>query len=96
MIVVTVLLKAKLGMETEVEEIIKGILPNIKNEEGILSYNIHRAIEDPSCFLFYEHYTSMEEVEKQNNSPHLEELIKSLDGKLYGEANETPYYISNY
>ena len=50
--IVVAKLKAKTGEETKMEEALRGMVEKVAQEEGTLTYTLHRAQKDPSVFLF--------------------------------------------
>ena len=92
MIIITVELKAKPGMEKEVEDSLVAFLPHV-SMKGIYMYYVHRAIDDPGSFMFYEQYESKEAADASEKSPSLEELKMKLDGKLSEVPVETHHEL---
>jgi quinol monooxygenase YgiN len=42
-------------------------------EEGCINYDLHRSVEDPGTFMFYENWQSQLLWEQHMESPHLNE-----------------------
>ncbi len=64
MIVVTAFIKAKEDNGDDLERVIKGYVPQFLADEGCLAYHVHRRIDDPSLFFFYEKYASEEALKR--------------------------------
>jgi len=84
MLVVTAVLKAKAGMEQEVENAIKAVMPKVEAEAGTLMYTLHRAKKEPGKFLFYEQYTGKEALGLHASTPYFKELFAKINPMLDG------------
>ncbi len=84
MLVVVAGLKAKAGMEQEVENAIRAIIPQVEAEEGTLVYTFHRAKKDPGKFLFYEKYTGKEALTAHAATPYFKALFQKITPLLEG------------
>ena len=51
MIAFTATLKAKVGSEKKVEDILKGMIPPVQNEKGTVKYILHRSKAEPSLWM---------------------------------------------
>lgn len=91
MLVVTAVIKAKAGMEQEVENAIKAIIPKVEAEEGTLTYTLHRAKKDPTKFLFYEKYTGKEALGLHASTPYFKELFAKINPMLDGAMTVDMY-----
>ena len=47
MLVVVAVMKAKAGMEQEMEKALREIIPKVEAEKGTLAYTLHRAKKEP-------------------------------------------------
>jgi quinol monooxygenase YgiN len=64
-------LVAKPGQEATLERELTRLLAPTRAEEGCLLYDLHRSIEDPAVFLFYETWESMAAWQAHMKTPHL-------------------------
>jgi quinol monooxygenase YgiN len=64
-------IKAKPGMEEKVREELSKLLAPTRREKGCINYDMHQSIEDRSLFLFYENWTSEEDLQNHLGSPHI-------------------------
>ena len=67
-------LKAKGGSEKQLYQELRGLVGPTRAEEGCINYDLHRSVEDPGLFMFYENWESQPLWEQQMESPHLSEF----------------------
>jgi len=84
-------LKAQEGKEAELEKVVKAILPQVKTEEGTLTYNFHQSKKDPTVFVFYEKYTDQDALNFHSATPHFKEMSGAL-GSLLAAPPEIDLY----
>ena len=71
-------LKARVGKEGAMEEVLREMVSKVEQEEGCLLYTLHRSQSDPRTFLFYEQYKNAEAVDYHRATPHYKELTQVL------------------
>lgn len=84
MLVVVATMVAKAGKEAELEAVLKAIVPKVQNEEGTISYVLHRAVGEPGKFLFYEVYRDKAALDFHSNTPYFKEMFASTGALLEG------------
>jgi quinol monooxygenase YgiN len=84
MLVVVAVMKAKVGMEQEVEKALKEMVPKVEAEKDTLAYTLHRAKKEPGKFLMYEKYTSKEALTQHSSTPYFMELFGKIGPMLEG------------
>jgi quinol monooxygenase YgiN len=84
MLVVVAVMKAKTGMEQEMEKALREIIPKVDAEKGTLAYTLHRAKKEPGKFLMYEKYPDKEALKEHSSTPHFAELFKKIGPMLDG------------
>ena len=52
-----------------------------KAEPGCLAYRLHRAVDDPELFLFYETYVDAAAFEEHRQAPHLAQYRKRREAE---------------
>lgn len=62
-------------------ELLKLVTPT-RQEEGCIEYRLHQDSEDPSVFVFYENWQSMDCLEKHMNSVHFQRYMAAVGDKL--------------
>ncbi len=67
-------LKAKSGSEEELYEEARKLVEPTRAEEGCINYDMHRSVEDPGLFMFYENWENRPLWEQHMESPHLQEF----------------------
>jgi quinol monooxygenase YgiN len=70
------------GHEVEVEKALTEVISPTLAEPGCLQYDLHRDLQKPGLFLFYENWSTKEEWEAHMESGHLAAMKKSTEGKL--------------
>jgi quinol monooxygenase YgiN len=88
MIVLVAMLKAKAGNEKRVEDILRGMIPNVQKEKGTMKYILHRSKKDPTEFMFYEEYADQAALDLHGGTSYFKQLGKDLDGLLDGAPKE--------
>ena len=76
------------------EDALLEMIPNVQREEkDTLTYTLHRAQNDPACFMYYEQYSNKEAHSHHGMTEYFKTLVGKLDGKLDGGVEETFYEI---
>lgn len=77
------------GKESELEELLRGLVEPSRKDPGCLSYDLHRDIDSPGTFVFYETWTSRALLDAHLKTPHLLDalgkfpaLTRSVDVKV--------------
>lgn len=82
--IVAAKLKAKAGEEAKMEEALRGLVKNVAQEEGTLVYSLHRSLNDPTVFFFYEKYKDGEALTFHSSTPYFKESFGTLKSLLDG------------
>jgi quinol monooxygenase YgiN len=64
-------LKAKPGAEARLEELVKNLIEPTRAESGCLVYDLHRDVEDPAVYYFYENWRSEADLDEHFRTPHM-------------------------
>lgn len=80
--VVVARMKAKAGKEEEMAVILKGLIPEVRNEAYTLVYALNRNQQDPSVFLFYEKYASAQGLVAHSSTAYFKQAFKQLEPLL--------------
>lgn len=75
-------LKARPGTEEQLYEACRKLVTPTQAEEGCINYDMHRSIEDPGTFMFYENWTTRPLWEQHMKSPHLNEFSAATEGMV--------------
>ena len=82
--IVVAKLKAKAGEEAKMEEAMRGMVDKVAQEQGTLTYTLHRAQQDSSVFLLYEKYTDEAAFKSHSSTPYFLDLFEVLKPILDG------------
>ncbi len=78
MIIITAVMKAKEGQGEELEKVIKDYAPKFLNDPGCKAYRVHRRVDDPTLFFFYENYEDNEALSYHSSAPHFKEMFAAM------------------
>lgn len=71
---------AKPGFEQKLEQLFRGVVDTTLREEGCISYQINRDIENPRRFVFTEEWRNEVDLDRHLAAPHLQALSKEVPG----------------
>ena len=83
--IVVAKLKAKSGKEEEIEKILTDMVGKVGQEEGTLTYTLHRSRKDPTVFLFYEKYKDKDALSFHSSTPYFKEMFGTIGPLLDGD-----------
>jgi quinol monooxygenase YgiN len=69
-ITVIAMLKAREGLEERVNQELLKMVEETHKENGCLQYDLHRSVEDPSVFVFYETWENRGCLDKHFETAH--------------------------
>jgi quinol monooxygenase YgiN len=72
---VTALWEARDGEADAVADILARFAPEARQEPGTQFFQVHRSVENPSHFLFYEVFDDVAAYEAHQQTPHFKALI---------------------
>ena len=81
--------KAKPGMENRVREALERAIQPTLAEDANRGYLLHEGAKDPTLFVLYEGYLSSAAFDEHLKTPHLQQLVKDVDGIL-----ERPFEVT--
>ena len=79
MLVVAAMVKAVEGKGDKLEREFKKLVPKVLEEPGVITYVVHRSIDDPSRFLVYERYKDREAFDYHCSTPHFKQFFEAFD-----------------
>ena len=79
MLVVAAMLKVLDGKGDELEQEVNKLVPKVLEEPGVITYLVHRSIDNPSRFFVYEKYKSSEDFVYHCATPHFKEFSKAFE-----------------
>jgi quinol monooxygenase YgiN len=68
-------IKAKLGQEEKVKQLLLGLVSPTRSEAGCINYDLHQAVDDKALFMFYENWTSKEDLDRHLAKPYLQAFL---------------------
>ena len=74
-LIVTAFWEAKPGEVDALVGIIKEFLPQAQAEPGVLAFQIHQSLEEPTKFFFYEVFKDEAAFAEHGQAPHFKTLI---------------------
>ena len=69
---------AKPGFEQKIEQLFRGVVDTTLREEGCISYQLNRDIENPCRFVFTEEWRSQADLDRHLAAPHLQALFEAV------------------
>src|SRR5690349_18671420 len=72
-------IKAKLGREEELLNLLKQLVENTHQEPGCLTYALHRSQSDPATFIFVEKWASETDLQDHFRTPHVQDAMRQKD-----------------
>ncbi|WP_431222700.1 putative quinol monooxygenase [Serratia sp. L9] len=75
-------LQAKPECVDAVNDAVHQIIEASRLEVGNLQYDLHRDMDKPGSFVFFERWASNEALEKHNATEHFKLFVSQVDGKL--------------
>ncbi|HEX8195666.1 MAG TPA: putative quinol monooxygenase [Pyrinomonadaceae bacterium] len=69
-------LKSKPGLESRLEELAKALIEPTRAEAGCINYVLHRDLEDPAVYYFYENWRSQEDLDLHFQTPHIRRVME--------------------
>jgi quinol monooxygenase YgiN len=68
-------IKAKAGREEEVLREIMSLIEPTRSEDGCITYDLHRAQDDPALFCLYENWRSRRDLDVHLATPYLQAFL---------------------
>jgi len=69
---------AKAGAEDELEALFRSVIPTTLKEEGCISYQLNRDLDQPRRFVWTEEWESRDLLEKHAASPHIKAILDKI------------------
>jgi quinol monooxygenase YgiN len=93
MVIITAAMKAKEGKGDDLAKEIKKLAPKFLSDPGCKAYTVHRNIENPELFLFYEQYDDEAAVKHHMASDTFKQLGIAIGPFLGGKPEVNRYQI---
>ena len=85
MVVIAAMIKTAAGRGDELEREFRKLAPKVLREPGMITYTVHRSLDDPSKFFVYEKFRTKADFELHCSTPHLKEFSQALEPIKDGE-----------
>jgi quinol monooxygenase YgiN len=90
---VTAMWLARDGEADAVADILARFAPQAQQERGVKLFLVHRAVENPSQFLFYELFDDAAAFEAHQQTPHFKALILGEGVPRLTKRERTQYAV---
>lgn len=90
LLTVVATMKAKPGKEQELRELLESLVAPTRAEGDCVTYALHQGTQDPSAFVFIEHWTDQAALDAHLGTPHLQAALPRIPDLLDGELVITP------
>jgi quinol monooxygenase YgiN len=93
--VLTAKMKAAKGKEKDLETLLRMVVSQVRtNEKDTVVYNLHRRVDDPSVYFFYEQYKDRQAWEVAHLlTSYSKSFLAALPELLDGEVQVTHYEL---
>jgi len=78
-ITVVATFEARPGKESELKQVLLGLVAPTHKEQGCINYDLHVSADSPGKFLFYENWTSKDLLDAHLSAPHIKALLPRVD-----------------
>ncbi len=78
-------LKIREGRMDEALDLFKGLVADVRKEEGTLSYTVNRDTADPNVIVVLERYRDAEALTAHSSTPHFAAFSKRIAGLIDGQ-----------
>ena len=89
MLAVVAKIKVKEGKADELAQLLKDVLPSVKQEEGTLHYTVNRDRTDPNLVVVVEKYKDDAAFAAHSSTPYLAELFGKAQSLVEGDMELT-------
>lgn len=81
-IYLTAIIRSKPEYREEVKTLLENMVRHSRQEAACLQYDLHRGIDDPELFTFYEIWESAEALDRHNAQPYIQAFARIADIQL--------------
>lgn len=82
---VSATIRAKDGMEQALEQVLRGVVADVRAEAGCIRYDLHKS-DYGNVFLFYEIWESPAHLAAHGKTPHMDAMREASTGLVEGPA----------
>ena len=84
-------MKAKAGKEEALRQALLALVEPTRKEQGCVQYDLHEHLTEPGRFVFYENWTTAEDLARHAASEHLKQF-----GAIRDELLESPPRVERF
>lgn len=95
MVAVRWLVRARPGTEKDVAAVLGNLLAASRAADGVVSFDLGRAIDDPSVFVATEVFEDRSALDGHESLQVVEESLQHLEHDLGAEMESTLYRVTN-
>jgi len=81
-IYITAIVKSKPEFLTEVENVLKNMVVQTREEDACILYDLHQSKSDKNVFIFYEIWENQSGLDQHNQQAYIQEFVEMADKKL--------------
>ena len=90
LLTVVATMKARPGREQDVRDLLESLIAPTRAEADNVTYALHQGAQDPSVFVFIEHWTDQASLDAHLGTPHLQAALPRIPELLDGDLVITP------
>lgn len=75
-------MRAAPGKRDELHQALESLIEPTSKEKGYINYDLHKSLEDPDMFLFYENWESGADLDAHLAAPHLKQFAARISELL--------------
>jgi quinol monooxygenase YgiN len=91
MLTIVAFAQAKPGKEKELEKALLELVSHTRKEAANINYDLHRHLDKPGMFVFYENWADMAGLEQHRKTPHITDF-RAKAGDLLAEPLQVELY----
>jgi quinol monooxygenase YgiN len=88
-VTVVAFVRARDGKETELVQATEVLVPKVRQEAGNLLCQVHRGLEEPGLFVFYEIFESAAALDAHKAAPHVKQWATDIGSLTAGPVELT-------
>jgi quinol monooxygenase YgiN len=77
-------MRARPGREDDLHHALRALVEPTTRDEGYIAYDLHRGVDDPAVFVFYERWRDRDSHARHMQAPHLQEFVATMHELLDG------------
>lgn len=79
MVIITARVRLQSGKSEEFIDAVRSMKPKVMQDPGAIEYSLHRSLDDPNEFIFYEQYESEAAFAYHLSTGHLKALAETIE-----------------